>query len=96
MLRNEPTVTIVNGTITIVIKSIADALELQKSISHSIAMALDNGKSGRANSIPTQGEAHDVRFQVEIGKHEAFVIAFEENKKTCELQNKLYFNKELT
>jgi hypothetical protein len=88
-MKTEPTVTLANANLTVHIGSIADALELQRSIGESIAMALADGKQGRANGVPIKaglGFAHglnSIRFSVEVGKQEAYIIAFEENKKAA-------------
>jgi hypothetical protein len=79
MLRKDLTITISpRGLVTVEVHSLADAVELQRVIGESIQMALADGKTGRANGIPSlvNGESQAIRFQVNVSNNEAHVIGF--------------------
>jgi hypothetical protein len=83
----EPTLKNENGIITVNIVSVADAIDLMNRIGQSIQMALADGQTGRANGIPVKGDAHALRFQVNIGQTESNTIGFTTSKKPILLKS---------
>lgn len=81
-LQNEPGIMISTaGTgfhrVDVKIRSISDALELQRAITESIQMALADGRNGRSNSVCTFGDAAFIRFEVHLSQSEINNISFD-------------------